>query len=90
MIADLLLFVLLYIARVPPWICMAIAFGLGSAALATAASLSKRFGRSGLMKHLACKHLPRHIRCDSRRTFLNLLADHHAHPTERTAADTGN
>ena len=88
LIADLLLFVVLYLAHVPPWICMTTAFILGSAALYTAGTLSKRFGRYGLMKHFASKQLPRHIRCDSRGTFLNLLVKHDVHPTERTTTHT--
>ena len=89
LIADLLLFVLLYLAHVPSWICIVIAFGLGCTALVIAATLSQRFGRYGLMKHLASKNLPRHIRCNSRRVFLNLLANNNVHPTERTTTDPG-
>ena len=87
LIADLLLFVLLYLAHIPPWICMTVVFGLGIAALSTAAHLSRRFGRSGLMKYFASKNIPRHIRCNTRRVFLNLLVNHHVHPAQRTTAD---
>ena len=87
LIADLLLFVLLYLAHVPPWICMILVFGLGIAALSMAAHLSRRFGRSGLMKHFASKYIPRLIRCNSRRAFLNLLANHHVHPTKQTTSN---
>jgi hypothetical protein len=87
LIIDLLLFVLLYLSHVPPWLCMTLVFGLGIAALTSAAHLSKRFGRSGLMKHFAAKHIPRHIRCNSRRIFLNLLVTHHANTTKRTTSD---
>jgi hypothetical protein len=90
LIADLLLFVLLYLAHVPPWICMFFVFGLGIAALSTAARLSRRFGRSGLMKYFASKSIPRHIRCNSRRVFLNLLTNHDVHSTKRTTSDPGN
>jgi hypothetical protein len=87
LIADLLLFVLLYLVHTPPWICMLLVFGLGITALTTAARLSTRFGRSGLMKHFASKNIPRHIRCNSRRAFLNLLVNHHVHPTQPTTTD---
>jgi hypothetical protein len=87
LIADLLLFILLYLVHVPPWICMLLVFGLGITALATAARLSQRFGRSGLMKYFASKNIPRHIRCNSRRVFLNLLVNHHVHPTQPTITD---
>jgi hypothetical protein len=90
LISELLLFVLLYLAHIPPWICMTVVFGLGIAALSTTAHLSRRFGRSGLMKHFASKNIPRHIRCNTRRVFLNLLTNHDVHPTERTTSDPGN
>jgi hypothetical protein len=89
LIVDLLLFVLLHLAHVPPWICMTVVFGLGITALTTAARLSKRFGQSGLMKHFASRNIPRHIRCNSRRVFLNLLVNHHVHPTEQATSDPG-
>lgn len=90
LLADLLLFVALYLARIPPWVCIVIVFTLGAAALVLSAKLGKRFGRFGLMKHFSSKNLPRHIRCNSRRVFLNLLANNHDHPTKRQAPDTGN
>lgn len=89
LIADLLLFVLLYLIHVRPWICMVTAFVLGYAALLTAWNLSERFGEHGLMKYLAHKHVPRHIQCNSRRVFLNLLVNNNVHPTKRTTADPG-
>ena len=88
LIADLLLFVVLYLMHVPPWICMTIAFVTGCTALSAAAILSRRFGRHGLMKYFASKHLPRHIRCTSRQTFLNLLIKNDVHPTKRTTPHT--
>jgi hypothetical protein len=69
LVTDLLLFVILYCCGVTPWFCVVLAFGLGAASLGTAATLSKRFGANGLMKLLAGKKLPEHIRCSSRRFF---------------------
>jgi uncharacterized protein DUF4133 len=73
LVGDLLLFVILYICGTPAGLCLVVIFGLGSGALGTAAWLSKRFGTHGLMKILAARRLPRCIRCQSRRPFLNLL-----------------
>jgi hypothetical protein len=69
LVADLLLFVILYCCGAASWFCITLAFGLGAAMLTTAATLSKRFGAYGLMKHLAGKKLPEHIRCSSRRFY---------------------
>ncbi|HLZ86413.1 MAG TPA: DUF4133 domain-containing protein [Puia sp.] len=73
LIADLLLFVLLYCCGTPPWLCIGIAFGLGTAAVVIARALSRRFGVHGWMKHLAAKRLPDAIRFNSRQVYLNLI-----------------
>jgi hypothetical protein len=69
LVADLLLFVILYCCGVTPLFCIVLAFGLGAALLMTAAALSRRFGAHGLMKLFAAKKLPEHLRCSSRRFF---------------------
>jgi hypothetical protein len=76
LVADLLLFVILYCCGTPPWICIVIAFGLGTSAIALARQLNKRFGANGLQKHLAAKHLPEAIRFDSRQGLLHLIKHH--------------
>lgn len=73
LIADLLFFVILYLAGVPPWICIVIVFGLGAAALAATARLSKQFGQFGLLKLFARRRLPEGLRYTSRRLFVNFL-----------------
>lgn len=75
LIGDLLLFVLLYICRTPPWLCVLIALGLGTASLITIRWLSRRFGAHGLEQYLAARSLPRTIRFD-RRTNFNHLNNH--------------
>lgn len=75
LVADLLLFVILYCCGTPPWVCILIAFGLGGAAVAIARELSRRFGVHGLSKHLAARRLPRAVRFDTRRVYLTLLKD---------------
>jgi hypothetical protein len=72
LIGDLLFFILLYTGKIPAPICLVLTFGLGAGALAIIAWLSKRFGMHGLMKHLARKHIPKHLTCKSRQPFLNL------------------
>jgi hypothetical protein len=73
LIADLLLFVILYCCGVAPWLCILIAFGWGIGAVLTGTRLSQRFGAHGWMKHLAAKSLPEIIRAGGRRVYLNLL-----------------
>jgi hypothetical protein len=73
LIADLLLFVILYCCGTPPWLCLVIAFGLGTAAIGMGLKLSRRFGAHGLQKFLAQKRLPRAIRFDSRQIYVNLI-----------------
>jgi len=72
MIADLLLFVILYICGVAPWFCIVLAFGLGGAALGTITKFSQRYGPYGLQRRMAAKRLPRRIRITGRQIFLNL------------------
>ena len=88
LVADLLLFVLLYICRIPPLICIVIAFAIGAGALATASRLS-RFGSHGLMKMLAARQLPKSIACKSRRTFCHLKKENHVHPTTSKTTHPG-
>jgi len=73
LIADLLLFVILYCCSVPPWLCILIAFASGATAVGMTMRWSQRFGVHGWMKHLAAKSLPRAIRADSRQVYLNLI-----------------
>jgi len=73
LIADLLLFVILYCCGVPPWVCILIAFGAGGTAIAVTIGLSQRFGVHGWMKHLAARALPRAIRAGSRQVYFNLI-----------------
>jgi hypothetical protein len=72
LVGDLLLFVILYICGVNSWIDILIAFGLGATALSGALRLSRKYGEYGLMKRAARKRVPRHIRCLSRSSFLQL------------------
>ena len=73
LIADFLLFIILYCCGTPPWLCILVAFGLGAAAIVTTRRISQRFGSHGLMKYWAAKHLPHAIRIGSRQPFLSLL-----------------
>jgi Domain of unknown function (DUF4133) len=69
LIGDLFLFIILYCCKVPPWICIGIAFGLGAAALSTAFRMSQRYGVHGWKKKRARRRAPDYLRCRSRRLF---------------------
>lgn len=77
LIGDLLLFVLLYICRVPPWLCVLIAFALGALSLLLTRRLSRRFGAHGLEQYLTARHQPRSIRFEQRTTFIYLKNQDH-------------
>ena len=71
LITDLLLFVILYITGISPWICILLVFGLGWMALRTVARLGRRYGPGGLQKRIATKR--RTVRFTSRRELFTLL-----------------
>ena len=77
LIGDLLLFALLYICRVPPWLCVLIAFALGTLSLLATRWLSRRFGAHGLEQYLAARSLPRSIRFEQRTNFIYLKKQDH-------------
>jgi hypothetical protein len=77
LICDLLLFALLYICRILPWLCVLIAFALGTLSLLLIRGLSRRFGAHGLQQYLAARHLPRWVRFAHRTTFTHLKNQAH-------------
>jgi len=72
LIADLLLFIILYCCKVNPWVCIPFAIALGAAALYVIGRLSRKYGANGLAKLRAARRMPRHIFCPSRRPFIQL------------------
>jgi hypothetical protein len=90
LITDLLLFVILYISGVTPWLCIVLAVGLGGTALAMIARLNHRYGPYGLQQRMAAKRLPRTIRITCRREFINLKNNkNHVQDKEGIAAGDG-
>lgn len=77
LIGDLLLFVVLYICHTPPWLCVLIAFTLGTASLVLTRRLSRRFGAHGLEQYLAARHAPRSIRFEHRTNSIHLKNQDH-------------
>lgn len=69
LVALLILFSILYITGVNPYICIAVTLALGAGLVMYVYRLSNTYGEHGMMKKLARKKVPRLIRCNSRRLF---------------------
>lgn len=87
LIADLLLFVILYLSRVMPWICILTVLALGWTSLTKIAKLNKFYGPYGLQKRMAAKRLPLVIPINSRQVFLNMLKSSNNEKETITSAD---
>lgn len=72
LVGDFILFVILYLIGLNSWLDLLVTFGLGMAIIGMAYHLSNKYGEFGLMKKRARKNTPRHLRCLSRNTFLQL------------------
>ena len=88
LVADLLLFIILYVSGVAPWVCILLAFALGGTALATISKLSRRYGAFGLQPRMGTKRLT--IRITSRQAFINIKPiKNYVHEQERITARDG-
>jgi len=68
----LISFAILYISRVSLFVILPLIIGLGTTLFMATFRLSHRFGEHGLMKFLAKRSLPSHLKFRSRRLFTNL------------------
>lgn len=69
LLALLILFSILYVCGVHPFLCLAIILISGSALFIYVGRLSNKYGEYGLMKKMAKKGVPRVIRSRSRKIF---------------------
>ncbi len=65
-VSLLVLFTLLFIAGVKMIICVLFVFVLGASLFFYVYKISKRYGEHGMMKKMAKKYIPRHLRQISR------------------------
>jgi hypothetical protein len=72
LVGDLLLFVVLYCCKAPPWFCIPFALLAGAAIFLINLRLSQRYGIHGLLKKRARRRVPRYIQWKSRQLFFNL------------------
>lgn len=68
----LILFALLYISGVHPFVCLGVILLLGAGLFTYVYHLSRTYGTHGMMKAMARKRLPRRIKIDSRKLFTRL------------------
>ena len=66
----LILFVILYISGLSPFLCVGVIGILGALLFTWVYRISKQYGEHGMMKKLARKSLPSEIKSYSRRQFL--------------------
>jgi Domain of unknown function (DUF4133) len=69
LLADMILFVILYITKLSPYLCVLIALGLGTMVIAGVYRMSNKYGEHGLMKRRSAKYIPKRIRSFSRKGF---------------------
>lgn len=69
----LILFALLYICGVNPYFCVFLVLILGLFLFLYVYQLSNKYGEHGMMKKIARKKIPRHIKITSRKVFTGLL-----------------
>ncbi len=74
-LALLILFAVLYIAGLNQYVCMAIILSAGSALVYKVYGMSNTFGQHGMMKKLAARSIPKVVRCNNRKVFMDLRKD---------------
>ena len=68
-LALLVLFAILYILGINPFVCVCLIVILGTLAVFQIYGMSNRYGEHGMMKKLARRHVPHTIKSFSRKTF---------------------
>lgn len=66
----LILFAGLFIIGLPSFLCVGLILILGTLLVVKTYSLSRKYGEYGMMKALARRQLPKHVKCYSRRVFM--------------------
>lgn len=71
-LALLIIFASLYIIGVSQYICMGTVLLAGSGLVYKVYGMSHKYGEHGMMKQMAKRSIPRVVRCNSRKVFMNL------------------
>jgi hypothetical protein len=69
----LILFAILYICGVNSFLCLAIILISGTALFIYVYRLSHKYGEYGMLKKIARRQIPKVIKCNSRKLFIELL-----------------
>jgi len=72
LVGDVLLFAILYVCKVNPWICITTSLGVGASGIATTYKMSRKYGQYGWQKMRDAKKFPKTIRYTSREIFTSL------------------
>lgn len=69
LVALIFVFAMLYIVGIPPLLCVILIMAGGTYGAMRIYRLSNKYGRHGMMKHLARKQVPKTVKCTSRKIF---------------------
>ncbi|HEX8331088.1 MAG TPA: DUF4133 domain-containing protein [Segetibacter sp.] len=69
-IASLILFAIMYIIGINPFICIGTVLVAGTAMTITIYAMSNEYGEYGMMKKLAKRSIPKLIRSKNRKVFM--------------------
>ena len=72
-IALLILFAIMYIAGLPPFLCIATILVAGSILVIKVYALSRKYGEHGMMKAVAKRSVPKLIRTNSRKVYRSMI-----------------
>jgi hypothetical protein len=76
LLALLILFAILYICGVNTFICLAVIVSLGVALFMYVYKLSHAYGEYGMMKKIARKGVPKLLKANSRKIFIEMKRTH--------------
>ncbi|HWW38146.1 DUF4133 domain-containing protein [Pedobacter sp.] len=77
MLILLVLFAILYIVGVSQYICLVIVLAAGAGLVYKIYELSNKYGEHGMMKMMAKRSVPKLVKSNSRRGFINLKNENH-------------
>ena len=72
LVADFLLFVILYLCHVNSWICVALSFGSGVLGISLLYRRSRKYGEHGWARRRAGKNTPATLCCRTCTLFIHL------------------
>ena len=72
LLSLLILFAILYICGVNTFVCLALIAGLGAALFIYIYKLSHTYGEHGMMKKVARKGIPKIVKANSRKAFIEM------------------